>query len=439
MDGTFIALCKSLSKPLPTKPVLKRARSNQSTSAKKVSTASKTIDEPWHNLMTEVMNIFKGDTQVPSFDDSTLSGYHGMIYNYAVNIASDPQALATSTTTQYDICVALSGIVNATMEAPKLYYDSVTLDRVKSLCRKQFFSDITKLHLLEDTLVPLRHAYSSGETPSLHMAVKKDEAMNMTMGTIPPLIQSVTSELISYLCQFKLPPLHDSPEFDFVSKWTHVLEIVTQHKLRFWSGELASTATKDQSAFLESALNAEMAAPYGRKLDLQLRAKSCSLLKDTMLELNNSEFKKHDTSPTDLAIQRRKNILVNHAMLVQLNTLINFPLDDVEVLFLDVRGWVANIFCLTKMDDVWACDVVCENPILLPYDTNSWEDFLKGPSIAMLWNYGQYLISYYNMVLKQDMQKLKEQHSNLCDTSDKTLSLGQFTFLPTKSRLKPAQ
>ncbi|KAG0003393.1 hypothetical protein BGZ65_001749 [Modicella reniformis] len=223
---------------------------------------------------------------------------------------------------------------------------------------------------------------------------KTAEAIDLLNGTIPQLFNR--SDVSSNYC----------PESDFVSKWAHVLDIVTQHKLRFWSGELASTATKDQCAFLESVLNAEMAVPYGRKLDLQLRVKSSTLMKDTMLELNNSEFKKHDTHPTDLAIQLRKNILVYHAMLLQL-TLINLPLDNMELLALDVRGWVANIFCLRKMDDVWACNLVCDT-ILLPYDKSSWDDFLEGPSMEMLWNYVQHLTSYYDMVLKRDTKHYKE-------------------------------
>lgn len=108
--------------------------------------------------------------------------------------------------------------------------------------------------------------------------------------------------------------------------------------------------------------------------------------KDSILELNNSEFKKHDTCEIDLALQLKKNILVNQAMLFRLNTQIGLPLDDnMRLLALDVRGWLGRIFCLRKMGNLWACDFVCDDPILLPH--NSHMGRLKGHSIAMLLNY----------------------------------------------------
>lgn len=160
------------------------------------------------------------------------------------------------------------------------------------------------------------------------------------------------------------------------------------------SDEVASKATKAQSAFLENVLKAELAVPapaFGRKLDLQLRATS---VRNT-LELNNSEFKKSDTAQPLLDYQFRKNIQVNHAMMLQLNSEINLPLDDkVEVFALDVHGWVAKVFCLRKMDDVYVCDLATDTPILLPYDDETWDDFLTGESIAVLWNYAVSDCSY---------------------------------------------
>jgi len=119
---------------------------------------------------------------------------------------------------------------------------------------------------------------------------------------------------------------------------------------------------------------------------MQLRVTSTTK-KDLKLELNNSEFKKHDTDDIDVELQLRKNIQVNQAMLFQLNTLIGLPLGGVELLALDVKGWLGKVFCLRKMENVWACGLVCDIPILLPYDETTWNDFLKGHSIAMLWNY----------------------------------------------------
>ncbi|KAF9347439.1 hypothetical protein BGX34_003155 [Mortierella sp. NVP85] len=380
----------------------------------------------------------KGDVQETTLDGSTieLDKCHEMIYNFAIEISSVPQALAI-TVTQYDIFVALSGILNATnytADEPHPYIDPVTLVKVRELCQIPDFSKPMRLPLLEETLEPLRLAFSSGDISRLRTKAQET-------GNDLPVIQSVTRDLISYLCQFPLKPPLECCEFDSVSTWHHVLRIVSRDKLSFNPGELGSSATKDQSLFLESNLNADTSVPaYGRKLDMQLRFRPDTIKKDSILELNNSEFKKHDTNDTDLALQLKKNILVNQAMLFRLNTQIGLPLDDnVRLLALDVRGWLGRIICLRKMDDLWACDFVCDDTILLPHNKATWDDFLKGHSIAMLWNYVQHLTIYLEMVVKQELHNNKSTFGRHNQASGKPLSLGQFTFLPTKSRLKSPQ
>ena len=205
---------------------------------------------------------------------------------------------------------------------------------------------------------------------------------------------TVSQPGLTYYASLLSTSWNSTRRIPFVSISFYMLHYNSYHdynnyRLTFNSGELSNTATKDQSSFLETSLNAEVSVSvYGRKLDMQLRIKPETLKKNnTLLELNNSEFKKHDTYQSDLELQLRKNIQVNHAILLRLNTKIGLPLDDIQLLALDVRGWMARIFCLRKMDDIWACGLACETAILLPHNKTSWDMFLRGHSIAMLWNY----------------------------------------------------
>ncbi|KAF9351176.1 hypothetical protein BGX34_000750, partial [Mortierella sp. NVP85] len=332
-DGAFLELCSDLSK-VPSKTGFKRSPSSQPRSAKKLHTASKAIIEPWHGIMVRVMEILKGDTQDMSFEEPTtvLCKYQKMIYDFAVRIISDPQVLS-SKLTQYDLCVALSGILNATMTGPYRYIDSETLIKVEGHCRRQGFPETKAIPFLEETLRPLRQALIGGGVSGLHKYVVQAKAQAVLSDKVSPAIQSVTYNLVSYLCEFELrEPLHCS-EFDSVSTWNHVLHIVSQGRLKFDCGELVSMATKEQSAFLEANLNADTSVPaYGRKLDMQLRLNAKYLKKkerDIKLEINNSEFKKQDVDENDLLLQLRKNIMVNQAMLHQLEATIGLCLDDV--------------------------------------------------------------------------------------------------------------
>lgn len=71
-------------------------------------------------------------------------------------------------------------------------------------------------------------------------------------------------------------------------------------------------------------------ATYGRKLDLQCRAEEH--------ELNNSEFKVDGASEQQVEVQYRKNLRVNQAMMLYLKEQIGMPLEESNVLALDVHG-----------------------------------------------------------------------------------------------------
>ena len=116
-----------------------------------------------------------------------------------------------------------------------------------------------------------------------------------------------------------------------ITKHSHIYAWSYQHLFPTVRGELTSKATRWQRLLLKQEYNIDTgSATYGRKLDLQCRVDKH--------ELNNSEFKVDAISSQQTDIQYRKNLRVNQAMMLYLKEEIGMPLENLEVLALDVQG-----------------------------------------------------------------------------------------------------
>ncbi|KAI7826142.1 hypothetical protein BC939DRAFT_514588 [Gamsiella multidivaricata] len=95
-------------------------------------------------------------------------------------------------------------------------------------------------------------------------------------------------------------------------------------------GELASHATKWQRNILHSGMESDMGTlVYGRKVDLQCRVGN--------IELSNR--------------------------------------------------WIAKVFCLKQLDGVFISNLVTNHAPRIPHDEATWRVFLKGHTVATLYNY----------------------------------------------------
>ncbi|KAI8349300.1 hypothetical protein B0O80DRAFT_489552 [Mortierella sp. GBAus27b] len=109
----------------------------------------------------------------------------------------------------------------------------------------------------------------------------------------------------------------------------------------------------------------------GKRLDLQLRSGDC--------EISNSEFKRCSSTKTKMnhQLRIRKNILNNHAIMLHLRVSSGFSLEQNNLHALDVNGWIATIFTLKRVGDVFYSDLVTDQAVILPFDAPTWRCFLQ--------------------------------------------------------------
>ncbi|KAF9953283.1 hypothetical protein BGZ72_005527 [Mortierella alpina] len=101
-------------------------------------------------------------------------------------------------------------------------------------------------------------------------------------------------------------------------------------------GELTSKATRWQRLRMQQEYDVDAgSATYGRKLDLQCRVGE--------YELNNSEFKVESSSEDQVEVRYRRNLRINQAMMPYLKHQISMPLEELDVLALDVHGMIGSM------------------------------------------------------------------------------------------------
>ncbi|KAF8954100.1 hypothetical protein BGZ46_003019, partial [Entomortierella lignicola] len=156
-------------------------------------------------------------------------------------------------------------------------------------------------------------------------------------------------------------PSKSMSEGELVEVWPHVLSALAGHKLLLRFGELTSKATRWQHILLKEEYDLDPGtATYGRKLDLHVQCRF------EEWEMNNSEFKTSAISDLQVAVQYRKNLRINQAMMLYLHEKTGMPLEDIECLALDVHGLTAVLFALKYNENVFVSDLATSHMLRLP-------------------------------------------------------------------------
>ncbi|KAF9349138.1 hypothetical protein BGX34_002015, partial [Mortierella sp. NVP85] len=376
------------------------------------------IEEPWQSLIVYLMAKVKGESQ-PSLihTDETLSDNHRMLYEFVFGRLSQPEQL--SKLSEYEINIALSGIINARMTNANKYFGQDILDKIKEKCRRDEYHRPEHVPGLNDVLEKLKGMADRFISPqgvvdydglSNEAACLRAKHIKRTKRkSIPPVpIYTAVLQTVEYLA--KARPNASMHEAKIVTIWEHVLYYLSNETLELLSGELPSTATKHQSISLGLDLNIEMSkGSGGKRLDLQCRAGE--------LEVNNSEFKRCGTKSWKLDQQLPKNILINHSMMLYLKEKIDFPLEEYELQALDVH--------------------VTDHGIELPHCATTWKHFLEGETITVLWHHAKHLTNLAEEVRLRSAQHRREHEVayNRPRVNCEPKTLGEFTCLcPTKPR-----
>ncbi|KAF9426065.1 hypothetical protein BGZ94_006976, partial [Podila epigama] len=114
----------------------------------------------------------------------------------------------------------------------------------------------------------------------------------------------------------------------------------------------------------------------GRKVDL--------ILSYGEVELSNIEFKRQDISPKDITVQCRKNIRLGRCI-QELHK--SYGTKDPVVMMVDVAGYVGFFYLVKPFKEISVAGETAQSIVILPDTAGAMEVFLKGPSLAMIWNY----------------------------------------------------
>ncbi|KAF9178095.1 hypothetical protein BGZ51_007754 [Haplosporangium sp. Z 767] len=380
-----------------------------------------TIAEPWRTLISNVLRKIKGESVTMAAElPHPMSEYTQILYKFIVNQLKEKERLC-----QVDEKDLL-------MERANEILGQDIVAKIKNACERPSMNDPTRIPGLLDCLAPLRQAFDAGGIQGLKIEVECglfEQAMAQRSGKQPNALMVKVLDAIRHLCITS--PSDKTCEAELVSIWKYILDSLSGRDLDLQSGELTSKATKWQRMLLKLECKIGTgAATYGRKVDLQCRMGTW--------ELNNSEFKTSSASDIQAAVQYRKNLRINQAMMLYLQEKIAMPLADLEVLALDVRGHRGVVLSLKYSDDVFISSLASDRPLRLPDTPFTWKQFLNGETLAVLFNYVEHLKTVRDKVearveeVKEE-QAFKPSHQVTPPNADLRV-LADFTFLtPTKT------
>ncbi|KAF9387789.1 hypothetical protein BGX21_000471 [Mortierella sp. AD011] len=328
--------------PSKARESIKRKRSSTNTVVAKAGVALPTLTaaksvakrknsaivEPWRSVVEQLLEKIKGgNVTLPEEWPKDLSGYHEMLYRF---IESKIQSsMPMSKLVEKDVFVAMSGVVNARMDGARDVFGEEVVNLIEAQCLRPDI--VNPSEQLKAILDPLQEAFRAGETGKMldvvEAALGVEASARLVGATTNPLKRRVL-DAVRHICIKK--PSKSMSEGELVEVWTYVLNALAGSKLSLRSGELTSKATRWQRLLMKQEYDMDPGqATYGRKLDLQCRVGE--------LELNNSEFKADTIPPSQVEVQYRKNLRVNQAMMLYLKEQIDMPLQDLDVLALDVH------------------------------------------------------------------------------------------------------
>ncbi|KAF9993352.1 hypothetical protein BGZ80_005332 [Entomortierella chlamydospora] len=384
------------------------------------------IVEPWRSVVEQLLEKIKGgNVTLPEEWPKKLSGFHEMLYKF---IESKIQgSVPMSKLVEKDVYVAMSGIVNARMDGARDVFGEEVVNLIEAQCLRPDI--VNPSEQLKAILDPLQEAFRAGETGKMIDVVEAAlgvEASARLVGAATNPLKRRVLDAIRHICIKK--PSRSMSEGELVEVWSYVLNALAGNKLSLRSGELTSKATRWQRLLMKQEYDMDPGlATYGRKLDLQCRVGE--------LELNNSEFKADTIPPSQVEIQYRKNLRVNQAMMLYLKEQIDMPLQDLDVLALDVHGLSAVVFALKYNGEVFVSSLATKHLLRLPDSPASWRQFLRGNTLSVLLAYVEHLLDFSQRIEDQELNHEELTKIDIPRTPEVVpRPLGDFTFFSPSRR-----
>ncbi|KAG0062414.1 hypothetical protein BGZ90_003096, partial [Linnemannia elongata] len=183
--------------------------------------------------------------------------------------------------------------------------------------------------------------------------------------------------LLASKCEKRFVDIPKETESMTVRVWEDVFDLLFKGSaVSVTTGETGLAASRKEREANEKAHGGVEAPVSPRKVDFLLLTSVEHQRKLLHIEIADYEHKGPFASDEDVAVQLRKSIRHNHAILTRL------PVLD-EIVFLDIKGYTAQVMRLRRHGSVFICGTMADE-IVLPATPAQLKLFLDGRSLSAL-------------------------------------------------------
>ncbi|KAF9116288.1 hypothetical protein BGW39_002775, partial [Mortierella sp. 14UC] len=183
--------------------------------------------------------------------------------------------------------------------------------------------------------------------------------------------------LLAGKCEKPFVDIPKETESMTVRVWEDVFDLLFKGSaVSVTTGETGLAASRKEREANEQAHGGVEAPVSSRKVDFLLLTSVEHQRKLLHIEIADYEHKGSLASDEDVAVQLRKSIRHNHAILSRL------PVLD-EIIFLDIKGYTAQVMRLRRHGSVFLCGTMADE-IVLPATPAQLKQFLDGRSLSAL-------------------------------------------------------
>ncbi|KAF9352203.1 hypothetical protein BGX34_000127 [Mortierella sp. NVP85] len=161
-------------------------------------------------------------------------------------------------------------------------------------------------------------------------------------------------------------------------------------------GETGLSASRKERTANEQAHGGVETPTTPRKVDFLLLTSVEHQRKLVQIEIADYEHKGPMASDEDVAVQLRKSIRHNHAILTRL------PILD-EIIFLDIKGFTAQVMRLRRHESVFICGTMADE-IVLPATPAQLKIFMDGRSLSALFRLREHVLDTASKVQASILQ-----------------------------------
>ncbi|KAF9904175.1 hypothetical protein EC991_002969 [Linnemannia zychae] len=313
-------------------------------------------EDPWHELTLSLTKIVNGQKTDFPLSAPSMTSAAKVLFNHAVNLLDEYQQQTPDkkdTTLIKDAQVAMSCLLNTMSPRAVNHFmfekeEETVTDAIDSTTLSYFEE--------HECLAYAREYCTVLEEHGLEYLIRKLAIDRGQLFSSYPLDESLPKAVV------------------IKEKVLRVLEkVVTIH-----SGEKVLEASKIMRN--QQAVEYGDLSDSGRKVDL--------IFSYDKVELSNVEFKRQDISPKNITVQCRKNIRLGRCI-QELHK--SYGIKDPVVMMADVAGYVGFFYLVKPLKGISVAGKTTRSMAILPNTAGAMEVFLKGTSLAMIWNYLDFL------------------------------------------------